>query len=256
MDFIIRYAIKNLLLPLSSLLILSFLGLFLLRRREYAVLLIYFSLTTLLVLSLPITIKYFATNLETHPPLKLSSLDDFDAQAIVILGGGIRGRASEYGQQATLNSDTLTRVRYGAFLAKQINLPILVSGGKVFDDGRPSEAEIMSAVLNNEFNQKVQWQEQKSRNTAGNALYTSKILGKEGITHILLVTQAYHMPRAVEHFQQYGLHVLPAPTDFISGTGSSSLLNFIPSANALARNSMFIHEIMGRVWMRVVNYMK
>jgi uncharacterized SAM-binding protein YcdF (DUF218 family) len=48
-------------------------------------------------------------------PLDLAQVSN--AQAIVILGGGVRREAPEYGG-ATLGGITLERVRYGARLAR------------------------------------------------------------------------------------------------------------------------------------------
>ncbi|MDF1582791.1 MAG: YdcF family protein [Methyloprofundus sp.] len=157
----------------------------------------------------------------------------------------------EYAQAATLKTNSLARVRYGAFLAKKNQLPVLVSGGKVLAPRLPSEAEVMSEVLNNEFNQAVDWQEHRSRNTAENALYTREILAKENIQRIILVTHALHMQRAVDQFVQQGFKVLPAPTMFLSRSDELDLLSFIPSAQALQRNTLVIHEIMGRLWYKL-----
>ncbi|NOR79474.1 MAG: YdcF family protein, partial [Methyloprofundus sp.] len=167
MDIFIIYVIKTLLLPIASLLILSIAGLFLLPlQRTLAVTLISFSLIILLVLSLPVVAKHLAATQEIYSPLNSAALNTFSAQAIVVLGGGLQSPAPEYEQQVTLKSRTLARVRYAALLAKQTQLPLLVSGGKVFKEELPSEAEVMTAVLKNEFNQKVSWQEWNSRNTA------------------------------------------------------------------------------------------
>ncbi len=254
MEILIIYVIKTLLLPVASLLFLCFLGLLLLRQRNFAVILICFALTTLLILSLPVVAKYIAISQETHPPIDIASLDEFKPQAIVIVGGGLRGMAPEYPQQVTLSDNSLTRIRYGSLLARQTGLPILVSGGKVIDDALPSEAEVMAKVLYNEFSQTVQWQEHESRNTEENALYTSKILNTQGIKRIILVTHAFHMPRAVLQFQHQGLQVKPAPTVFFSKTRPLNILSFIPSVSALSLNTLFIHEMMGRTWMTIKNY--
>ena len=252
MDIFFIYVIKTLLLPIASLLILSIAGLFLLPfQRVLAVTIISFSLATLLLLSLPVVAKHLAATQEIYPPLNSAELDDFSAQAIVVLGGGLRDPAPEYKQQVTLQNRTLLRVRYAAILAKQTRLPILVSGGHVLKAGIPSEAEIMTSVLTNEFNQKVRWQEGESRNTAENALYTQKILSKVGVERIILVTHAFHMRRAVEQFQLHGLHVLPAPTMFWSWSNELNLFSFLPSAGALRRSSFVIHEIMGRAWYKL-----
>ncbi|MBE0469468.1 MAG: YdcF family protein [Methyloprofundus sp.] len=237
---------------MASLLILAFIGLFLLhRQRLFAMVLLIFSLSALLLLSLPISIRYLANTQEIYPPLTIEKISRFSAQAIVILGGGLSKPAPEYAQAATLKTNSLARVRYGAFLAKKNQLPVLVSDGKVLAAKLPSEAEVMSEVLNNEFNQAVDWQEHRSRNTAENALYTWEILAKENIQRIILVTHALHMQRAVDQFVQQGFKVLPAPTMFLSRSDELDLLSFIPSAQALQRNTLVIHEMMGRLWYKL-----
>jgi len=252
MDIFIIYVIKTLLLPMASLLIVGITGLFLLdQHRSFAMALISFSLLMLLLFSLPLVTKYLAATQEIYPPINNKALETFSAQAIVILGGGLRNPAREYAQQITLKDNTLVRVRYGAILAKQTHLPLLVSGGMVLDSKLPSEAEVMSGVLKNEFHQTVRWQEHRSRNTAENARYTQEILHKEGIQRILLVTHALHMRRAVEQFEQQGLQVLAAPTEFLSGPGKIDVFSFLPSAKALEKNSLVIHEIMGRAWYKL-----
>ncbi len=252
MDIYIIYVIKTLLLPTASLLIISIAGLILLPRKPtLAMTLMSFSLATLLLLSMPVIAKYLAATQEIYPPLKHSVLDEFAPQAIVVLGGGLRAPAPEYAAQVTLKNRTFLRVRYAALLAKQTRLPLLVSGGKVFKAENPSEAELMTDVLNNEFGQEVRWQEGNSRNTAENAFYTNKILSKEGVQRIILVTHALHMRRAVEQFQLQGLHVMPAPTIFWSRSDELNLFSFLPSACALQRSSLVMHEIMGRVWYKL-----
>lgn len=252
MDIYIIYVIKTLLLPIASLLLLSIAGLILLPRNQpLSMTLMSFSLITLLLLSLPVVAKYLAATQEIYPPLNNATLDSFSAQAIVVLGGGLRSPAPEYEQQITLKNRTLLRVRYAALLAQQTQLPLLVSGGKVLKADNPSEAEIMAAVLINEYSQQVNWQEGSSRNTAENALYTQKILSKQGVRRIILVTHALHMRRAVEQFQLHGFHVMPAPTVFWSRSNELDVFSFLPAASALQRSSLVIHEIMGRAWYKL-----
>ena len=65
-----------------------------------------------------------------------TSSDAADAEAIVILGGGTRRNAPEYGGD-TLGRLTLERVRYGAQVAKLTALPVLVTGGvRLWRDAR------------------------------------------------------------------------------------------------------------------------
>jgi uncharacterized SAM-binding protein YcdF (DUF218 family) len=252
MDIFIIYIIKTLLLPLASLLIISIVGLLLIRCKPLiAQKLLRFSLSALLLLSMPIATKYLAVSQEVYPPLNNVAAYHFAAQAIVVLGGGIRESAPEYQQLATLKSSTLERVRYAAKIAKQTQLPILVTGGKVFDTDLPSEATLMAKVLTDEFRQPVRWQEKNSRNTAENADHTQAILAQEGINRIILVTHAYHMQRAVLQFQQQGFRVLPAPTVFLSQSDTLNILSFLPSAAALQKSTLILHEIMGIIWYKL-----
>ena len=66
---------------------------------------------------------------EVSEPLDFARASE--AQAVVVLGGGLRRDALEYGGD-TLGTFTLERVRYGAHVAKRTGLPVLVTGGVVF----------------------------------------------------------------------------------------------------------------------------
>ena len=103
-------------------------------------------------------------------------------------------------------------------------------------------------MLINDFHFKANWLENKSRNTAENATFSYTLLSSNNIDRIILVTQALHMARAVDQFQNAGFQVTPAPTAFISYSNQITVLDFIPSAPALEVSSMTIHEILGRWW--------
>jgi uncharacterized SAM-binding protein YcdF (DUF218 family) len=251
MDIYLIYIIKTLILPVASLLTLGLIGLFLFRRSDFSMLLIGFSLIMLSMLSLPVVSVFLAGIQEKYPAVDDAVLSDFSAQAIVILGGGLKIPAPEYPLQLTVSNTTLERIRYGAFLAQKMQLPILVSGGKVFSDRPLAEADVMAQVLQQEFKQSVQWREQNSRNTAENALYAANMLKSVGVNRIILVTHAFHMSRAMEQFQQQNLEILPAPTVFFSKVLSYKILDFIPSAEALQKSTLMIHEMIGQLWYKI-----
>lgn len=58
--------------------------------------------------------------------------------------------------------------------------------------------------------------EDKSRNTAENAVFSARLPQLDPKAHWLLITSAWHMPRALEIFQQAGWHVTPWPVDYRS----------------------------------------
>jgi uncharacterized SAM-binding protein YcdF (DUF218 family) len=83
-------------------------------------------------------------------------------QAIIVLKGGRRKGALEapidYHQQ-DLSPSSLERLRYGARIAKQTNLPILVTGGAPdkTDTKDLAEAQVMKIVLENEYSMSPKW---------------------------------------------------------------------------------------------------
>ncbi|MCU0694501.1 MAG: YdcF family protein, partial [Polyangiaceae bacterium] len=109
------------------------------------------SVLTLLALSTPIVAGALVRLLDDSPPIDLAVART--AQAIVIPGGGVRRNALEYGGD-TLGRLTLERVRYGARLAKQTGLPVLVTGGSVLGNTVP-EAVLMKEALENEYGASV-----------------------------------------------------------------------------------------------------
>jgi uncharacterized SAM-binding protein YcdF (DUF218 family) len=171
------------------------------------------------------------------------------AQAIVILGGGVRRNASEFGGD-TLGRLTLERVRYGALVARKTRLPVLVSGGSVF--GGPAEATLMKRVLQDEFNLEVRWTEARSRDTRSNAVESAAILLPAGIKRVILVTHGAHMPRASGEFASAGFEVTPAPT-VIPGARLTfeHPVELLPSMSALQGSYYALHELLGEVVRRL-----
>jgi uncharacterized SAM-binding protein YcdF (DUF218 family) len=178
--------------------------------------------------------------------------------AIVVLGGGTR--QASYPRPLVEVNEAGDRLLYAAQLYQQKTAEhILLSGGTIewlsLDDTRP-EADDMAAVMELlGVPTEALWLEPESRNTYENALYSRAILEEAGIHHILLVTSALHMPRAVPLFEQQGLHVTPAPTDYIVSERdwhylwqaglAGQLMNLLPSAENLEYTTRVLKEYLG-----------
>lgn len=165
------------------------------------------------------------------------------AQAIVVLGGGIRENAPEYGGDSP-SVLSLERARYGAFLARERGLPVAASGG-VVRGGRP-EAEVIAELMSREFGVDVRWVERTSRNTHENAVELGKLLLPEGITRVLLVTHAVHARRSRREMSAAGFEVTLAPTVF-PDPGVDSIWDLVPSAGALSGSYLATHEMLGNL---------
>lgn len=215
-------------------------------RPTLGYILIASGVSTLWVLSLPVAAEALARDLETVPALMTPP--PAGPQAIVVLAAGRYRHAPEYGGHDTVGTDTLVRLRYAASLYRQTRLPILTSGGAPFG-GQPA-ALLMRHVLRNDFHVPVRFVETHSKTTAGNARDSRVILRRAHIRRILLVTQAWHMPRAAALFRHQGFIVTPAPTDFVTTSRrDNTVLAYLPSARALALSATVGHEELGRLWL-------
>ena len=189
---------------------------------------------------MPIVARQLLINLQQYPALQMTELTKGPSDAaIVILGGGRYSAAPEYGYRDEISPHTLTRLRYGAVLAKKLELPIVLSGGRR-NANATSEAVIMNQVMVNVFNMNPKYLEVNGINTHQQAVAVKEQLSETDYNNIYLVTHAWHMKRAVAEFSHQGFNVIPAPMGF-SAT-SRAEFEFLPSAAALSSTSRALHE--------------
>lgn len=233
-------------LPPTGLLFIILLGLFLISRFPRTGKTISIIATVcLLALSVPLTSHKLINFLGTFPPLNLKEIQH--TQAIVILGGGVRRNASEYGKD-TLGQLTLERVRYGAWIAKATRLPVLVTGGSIL--GSETEAKLMQEALKNEFGIKVRWSEEQSQNTRENAEFSATILAQEKIRHVILVTHNFHMPRAKAEFVTSGISVMAAPTGILNDTPEWPS-DYFPRVSGLQESYYICNELLAKLVLKI-----
>ncbi len=245
-----RDLLKFLMLPPTVLFLGMGIGFFLHTRRHRAGLpLMVGTFTVLVALSLSITTRALMGLAQWGvEPLDLAEIQvaGQDAGAIVILAAGLDQMAPEYGGVSSVDDKTLVRLRYGAVLHRQTHLPILVTGGP-WGKRRFVVSDAMQTSLERDFLVKARWVERLSGNTRGNAEGSAEILLGDGIDTVLLVTHAWHMPRAKRAFERAGLNVIPAPTAFERSPGFR-FRSLLPSTGALHTNYYALHELIGRVW--------
>ena len=241
----------NLILPPSIFFLLGGIG-WLLRKRKPKLGkgLMALSVALLFALSMPIVANNLMRLLEQdiHP---LQPSDMQAAQAIVILGGGVYHDAPEYGAD-TINGLTLERLQYGAYLQRQSGLPILVTGGR--PEGGMPEGAMMQRTLEQEFKVPVRWAETRSFDTAQNAQFSAVILKAAGIRKVLLVSHAWHLPRARIEFEKQGLSTTLAPTRFgfvPAKRTDFDIFDYLPQARALQKSYFAMHEGVGIVWYKL-----
>ncbi len=179
------------------------------------------------------------------------------ADVIVVLGGGTE--SPQYPRPMVEVNAAGDRVIYAAELYKQGKASfILVSGGNIpsLDARTTTPAEDMAMLLNSlGIPQEVIWLQPNSANTAEDAKYSSQMLKDSGITQVILVTSAIHMPRSVELFSMQGIQVIPAPVDYTvtqevwdnlwGGDWPEMIMAAMPNASSLAQTTNAMKEYIG-----------
>jgi len=243
--------IESLVLPPGSLILLGLLGLIFF-KRYLGKAFIFLSLLGFYLLSTPYISDSLMSGLEVYPALTIKQAKQSGAQAIVVLGAGRYMDAPEYGSD-TVSTLHLVRLRYAAWLSHKTGLPVIPSGGAPIIEGIP-EAQLAQKTLHDEFNVKVAAIEDASNNTRQNAQFTKAVLDDLGLDHVLLVTHAWHMPRAMEVMAKAGVNALPAPTAFrFKDDDVERVQDWLPSASAFLYSRLAIHEYVGRVWYRLTD---
>ena len=154
---------------------------------------------------------------------------------IIVLGGAVESGLSEARGQVVVN-DAGERKIYFADLARRYPSARLVfTGGSGFIGGGMAEADVVSRqadVIGVPRTRLIL--ENRSRNTHENAAFSAALVQPKPGERWLLVTSAWHMPRAVGCFRQAGFTVDAFPVDFRTrGWGDLTRFNGFASEGLL-----------------------
>ena len=182
---------------------------------------------------------------------------------IVVLGGATRSPG--YPRPTAEVNEAGDRLIYAAHLYAEGTAPrVLVSGGNapwVSPDG-PPEAAIMADLLNlMGVPDEAIWLETTSRNTYENAIYSFEFLADQDVETLILVTSAFHMPRAHAIFKQGDYTIIPAPADYrvtqaewdhyTQPNLTIQLFNLLPNSRDLSWTTQIIKEYIGLIVYRL-----
>jgi len=251
--------VGQLLLPPGNIIVLALAGL-LARRRWWGKALLVLSVSLLYLLSIaPVRdalirpLEFAAPALDASSLVSMASPDNQATKtAIVLLGGGTRENAPEYAGADDIPRFAMMRTIYAAELAKKSGLDVYATGGRPLSLAEDSEGTLMRRrLLGFGVDAEQVFAEEASENTWQNAVYMQRMLHDKGITRVLLVTSAWHMPRSVWCFEQQGLTVIPAPVDYLSSQRALDARGWFPDAGVLADSSLALHEYIGLVWYKM-----
>ena len=201
----------------------------------------------LVILSMPIVsdklIAYLESDYELIKPSKVESAD-----AVVVLSGMVKtiqtknGLDYEWGEAAD-------RIFAGIDLFKSNKAPVLIlTGGKLpWSIGVPEGEYLRDVAIDLGVPKKDILITENVENTDQEAKAIKKILLLDN-PKVILVTSAFHMPRAQLVFEAAGINVIPFPVDFIIGAEKFTFMSFIPSAGSFSSTSFFVREMIGRTY--------
>jgi uncharacterized SAM-binding protein YcdF (DUF218 family) len=238
------------LLPVGLTILLLGWGLFSKRR-----LLVLAAFILLLLSSNPL-VSYFMIRSAEDWAVRIDAADAPKADAIVVLSGGRFVAPGAAGVSEWSDADRF----YGGvelFQAGKAPLLIFTGGWSPWEPDAKPEGDILikyaEALGISPINMLTT---STVVNTAGEARAVAELLFKninekkhDSQFKILLVTSAFHMPRAEKLFELEGLQVLPFPVDFkVSSVSELSILDFLPSTRALNMTETAIREFYGRLF--------
>lgn len=217
------------------------------RWRRSGLALAFVSLICLYALAMPVVAGGLLGVLERGVPAVAPA--DVQVGAIVVLGGDVvrggEGRADRLGRLS------LQRLYVAALAYRRTQLPVLVTGGKV-GRGQVPLADLMAEALGDGFGIAVRWHERRAKSTYENAEFSAALLKQDGITAVLLVTQPWHMPRAIWAFAKFGVRAVPVAPPWMPARTGDELGDYLPSAAALVRSFYALHELVGLAYYRVI----
>lgn len=230
-------------------------------RKRWAMIALAMTLSSYYLLAIEPTSAALAWTLEhryARSMPRVLTAHNFDA--IVVLAGGA---SHPPGLAPELSGASWRRLWKGIALHRALGgtLPIIYSGGS----GDPFDPVSREAELAQQYATDIGidprqfWIEHASRNTYENGVETKHFLEQRfpdaSRFRILLVTSAWHLPRAVGVFERLGFDVTPIAADILSGTPTLDPLSFFPSADAFSASVAGIHEWVGMLSYRLLGRM-
>ena len=183
---------------------------------------------------------------ERFPPFRE---DGRPVDGIILLGGSVEA-ADSASRGMIVSNESAERVLDTIQLAHRYpNARILISGGggTVFGDG-VAEAPIIAAYLKSVgIDPGRILVEDRSRTTAENAVFSRELAKPREGERWLLVTSAWHMPRAVGVFEKADFPVTPYPVDFRTGGGRNNHHPFAFVSEGLRRLDLGTKEWAGLI---------
>lgn len=228
--------------------------LMLMRRRISGAILFLFGFAALIIGTVSSLPDRALETLETRFP----KCDDRPAHldGVVVLGGALFVEQTYVWDRLVLGQPGSRLVMMADLARRYPDAKIVFTGGSAALFGKQiSEADLVSkhsSVLGIDASRILF--EAKSRNTIENALMTYELVAPKPDETWLLVTSAFHMPRAYGMFKKIGFPVIPCVSDYVSTPGYEGGGFGIDIADRLNLLNLVTREYIGLVAARLYDF--
>jgi len=192
------------------------------------------------------------SSLEMRYPA-LSTKDVARADAIVVLTGMVTPLSPQKDRPEFSSSVDRILAAKDLLIEKKAPVMIITGGSGLISQMGEPEADVLARWLKKEgIPESGILTENKSRNTAENAIETAVIAKEKKIHRIILVTSAFHMHRSVLCFEKAGFEIQPFPVDYYIPTEFPGIEAVFPHPAGMTISAMAIKEYAGifAYWLR------
>lgn len=234
MAFTLKKILSAFLMPLSIGLFLFILGMWYLYTNSYKKAKFYLTISFLWIF----LIAYGPVSNALLKPLESQyskiNLQEQSAKYILLLGGDFQARAYEAIKLHHKIHDSVIITSGYPGLGRKVPEAV-ENANKLMELGIKNESILMQS---------------EPRDTIEEARNIRSIVGEN---NFILVTSAYHMPRAMSVFQKEGLNPIPAPTNFMTNSEVSFLS--LPHGINVRKTEIAWHEYLGMLWNELKSFL-
>lgn len=233
--------------PSNALVLLALTGFLLLRtkREAWGRRALFAAIVGLLVAGLSPLGNLLILPLEERFPAFVD--DGRPVAGVVVIGGTFDTEATNVHGQMALNETGERLIALGDLARRYPNAKIVYSGGgSEFTLDKTPEATLVEKTAGQLgiVPGRVIY-ERRSLNTFQNALYSKSLAGPQPGERWLMVTSAFHMPRAMGVFRTVGFDVVAYPVDYRTAGSASLALPFAFVGEGLRRTDTAAKEWIG-----------
>jgi uncharacterized SAM-binding protein YcdF (DUF218 family) len=229
-------------LGLSLVLLILF---FIYRKKTF----VFLTLLILIISSNPYVSNYLTKQLEyPYKPIPVSLIKENDA--VVVLSGMIHQVGGE--NYSTYEFSDPDRLFAGIELINQKKSDKLIfTAGQLpwTENWKPEGYILKDKAISLGVRSQI-LVTNNVENTYEESIAVTKLVPSN--SSIVLVTSAFHMHRSKYIFEKQGFNVTPFPVDFRAQNRNFTVLELLPSVNALKKTSRFIRENIGRLYYKII----